>query len=521
VLGGAGFFLIAGTFRNGRTDLITHTIRREKLELTIVERGALESAKNAEITCTVKSGTKGSSFSTTIKSIIDDGSHVKAGDLLVELDDSGLLDQEKAQVIAVDQARLAKVQAEENLKIVLKQNESDIKTAEVAVQLARIDLVKYQDADYKQALSDIEGRLEQLRDRAAWSERMVKKGYLGKSQAEADRLALVKVQEERRVLDYTKDRTETDLKSKLMEAERALERVKAQADAKEKQARAEAQTKAKILKQEEERLEDIRKEIKKCRIVAPQDGMVVYFVNEYSRYGASSRSSVIAQGEPVSEGQKLMRIPDLRTMQVNVKVHEALVSRVRVGQPALVRVDAFPTRVLRGQVRQVATVASQADWYSSDVKVYQTLVAIDDTLEGIKPGMSAEVTIEVAKALDDVVTIPVQAIIGGTDLGKHRKCLVMTSQRLEERNITIGMSNERMAEVKEGLAEGETVVLNPRAIIGDKLKTRLPAAERSRPAADEAPPGPPPAERPPAEKASKPGKSKGEAKKGPASGPAQ
>ena len=56
--------------------------------------------------------------------------------------------------------------------------------------------------------------------------------------------------------------------------------------------------------------------------------MVVYYVSEQSRYGSGSQQSIIAQGEPVKEGQKLMRIPDLRRMLVNTKVHEAMVSRV-------------------------------------------------------------------------------------------------------------------------------------------------------------------------------------------------
>ena len=63
------------------------------------------------------------------------------------------------------------------------------------------------------------------------------------------------------------------------------------------------------------------------------------------------------------------------------------------GQPALVRVDAFPARVLKAHVKSVATVASQQDWLSADVKVYQTMISIDESLDGLKPGMSAEVTI--------------------------------------------------------------------------------------------------------------------------------
>src|SRR5262249_8689592 len=161
------------------------------------------------------------------------------------------------------------------------------------------------------------------------------------------------------------------------------------------------------------------------------------------------------QGEPVREGQKLMQIPDLRSMQVNTKVHEALVSRVHSAQPALVRVDSFPDRILSGQVAIVATVSSQQDFMSADVKVYTTKVVIEGSQEGLKPGMSAEVTITVGDALEHVLTVPVQGIVGGAELGKYRKCFVLTPQGPEERNVVIGQSNEKMAEVKEGLKEGD------------------------------------------------------------------
>src|SRR5439155_21214858 len=69
--------------------------------------------------------------------------------------------------------------------------------------------------------------------------------------------------------------------------------------------------------------------IRKCLIYAPQDGIVVYYVPEQSRMGMGNKQSVIAQGETVSEGQKLMQIPDLSKMIVNTKIHEAMVARVR------------------------------------------------------------------------------------------------------------------------------------------------------------------------------------------------
>src|SRR5262249_44765139 len=170
--------------------------------------------------------------------------------------------------------------------------------------------------------------------------------------------------------------------------------------------------------------------------------------------------------------QKLMQIPDLKHMFVNSKVHEALVSKIHKGHQASIRVDAMASRRLRGHVESVANTPSQQDFFASDVKVYATKVYIDEEVEGLKPGMTAEVKITVADALEHVLKLPIQAIVGGTEMGAKRKCFVITPQGPEEREITVGMSNDTEAEITSGLTAGEQVVINPKVLVGDKLKTR-------------------------------------------------
>jgi multidrug efflux pump subunit AcrA (membrane-fusion protein) len=514
--------------------------------LTVVERGALESADNREVTCRVRAGSKATALN--IKWVIDDGAQVKAGDTLMEIDDSPLEDALKAEKILLDQAKAAWVAAEENYKITVSQNESDIKTMEVNLQLARIDLKNFLEGAYpadlkaKQgAIKIAESNLEQQRDRAAWAQRMVKKGYQTVSQAQAEQaklesceLDLSKAREDLRVLTDpvfgTKRLTETNKTNVVAEAERALARTKLQAIAKEVQSDSDRQAKKAVYLQEQDKYDDIEDQIRKCTIISPQDGMVVYYVSEQSRYGSGSSQSIIAQGEPVKEGQKLMRIPDLKHMLVNTKIHEAMVRRIKGeawrstgfsdalrasycinpdsisrmmnlyampeirerfrtnelekiadGMRATIRVDAFPERPLPGHVKTVGTVASQQDWMSADVKVYQTMIAIDEVVEGLKPGMSAEVTIHVESAGEHVLTVPIQSIVGGAELGRTRKVYVMTPDGPREREITIGLTNETVAEVRDGLSDGDEVVLNPKVLLGDKAKTRQPNEAASGP----------------------------------------
>jgi HlyD family secretion protein len=530
--GVAYWFTLAPTPQ--RTDLLFHKVRYEPMNLTVVERGTLESADNREVVCRVKAGTKTTALN--IKWVIDDGAQVKTGERLMEIDDSALQDQLKVQKIVLDQARAAWIAAEENFKVVRSQNEGAIANAEIAVILADLDLKKYLEGDYEREKKSILGLLELAksnleiqRERVAWAERASTRDYLSDGQYKAEQAKLasarneLKNQEEQlRVLDeYTKVRMVTQYENAKIDTKRALERAKNEARAKEITAESDRQAKKSVYEQEEEKYLDIEDQIRKCIITSPQDGMVVYFISDQSRWGSGSQQAIVAQGEPVKEGQKLMRIPDLKRMLVNTKVHEAMISRIKgdvwkptgfsdvlraslMMQPdglsrlvnlnamaeirdrfrehelekvsdglrATVRVEAFPDRLLQGHVKSVATVAAQQDWMSADIKNYQTMVSIDESLEGLKPGMSAEVTIHIESTEDHVLTVPIQAVFGGVELGRQRKLFVNTPEGPRERDVTIGLANEKIVEIKDGLKEGETVILNPKAILGDKVKTR-------------------------------------------------
>ncbi|MFN6051620.1 MAG: hypothetical protein ACK47R_12380, partial [Planctomycetia bacterium] len=87
------------------------------------------------------------------------------------------------------------------------------------------------------------------------------------------------------------------------------------------------------------------------------------------------------------------------------------------GLPVLVRIDAFPDKVLQGHVKHIDEVAAQSDWLTSDIKVYRTLVSIDESLPGLKPGMSASVTIFTDTKVDDALAVPVQAVLGSSQTG--------------------------------------------------------------------------------------------------------
>lgn len=568
ILGGIGAFTFAFRTTADRPDILLHKVQRENLLVTVTEKGTLESADNRDVVCRVRSGGKG--YASTINWVVDDGTYVKKGQLLMVLDDSEFQEKYRDQKIKVDTALAEKLNAEQEYFIQLKQNEIDIAMAETKVAIAEIALEEYlglkvddrltpwaaivgsvgllrESGTFRQQYDDLTGQIrlaesevEQNRERTAWAERMVKMRYMSPAQAQAERSRLESsierlrsIQTQRQNLqDFTRRVELTTRRGALEDAQKVLEQVRKKAESSEIQADVLRRAKASVYMQEVDKLKEIEDQIRACKIYAPQDGMVVYFKNESSsRYSSSSNTGVIEQGAQVKEGQKLLRIPDLKHMQVNTKIHEALVGRIRgdvrkstgfydsvrlgllmnpnpltrlvslqddqlehirnryrhresylasPGQRATVRVDAVPDRVYPGHVRSVAQMATY-EYFSTDVKMYSTLVLIDEEVDGLKPDSTAEVTIYVDDIRQDVLTIPLQSVIGGSELGERRKVFVKTKEGYEQREVKLGLSNDRMVEVVDGLWEGEEVVINPKLLLGDKAKTFDLEGVRTRP----------------------------------------
>jgi multidrug efflux pump subunit AcrA (membrane-fusion protein) len=323
------------------------------------------------------------------------------------------------------------------------------------------------------------------------------------------------IKEEERVLEkFEKEWQLVDLQNKYDQAGALLNVARISKKGKIAEAEAKLRAAEQNFGVEKLKLEDLEDDIRNCEMRAPNDGLVVYFMDERSRFGGggSSQSSIVAQGEPVRERQRLMRIPDLSKMQVRVKIHEAVAPKligdrmrstgfrerlggifavgfpsleslttvlavpqirealmeahgfaeeevVEPGMPAQIKI-ASVERPVHGHVKLISSVASTSDWSSADVRVYPALVTIDEPIENLKPGMSAEVTILINQ-LADVLQLPVNAVL---EAGGERFCYVKTAVgAIEKRKIITGLNNNKFVEVQSGseLQEGELVVMNP------------------------------------------------------------
>ena len=471
-------------------DLVYFTVQRSDLPIIVTERGNLESQLNVEVLCEVDEIPRAGISGTPIVWIIPNGTSVEAGELLVELDSAPHQERLDQQILETDRARANQIQAQAKHENQITQNETTQADAELDVRLAELEVEMFTDEESGTRKLEIEA-IERLIDdvnneiRAAQAnlqlkenekrgiETLFKLGYAGKS--ELDRIRLDFLQAEGqfaakvnrlktqmssldKLQDYELDMESLRLHGKLETTRRNLEQVKRNNQALVAQSQALLDAANQGLAKEEERLARYQEQLEKCRIYAPKAGMVAYAVSS-SRYSREE----IREGVAVRQRQRLLSLPNLTQMQVRTAVHESVLDQIKPGLRTTVRLDAFADRIYQGSVKSVAVLPDPGGYFSSDTKVYETLVTIDQEVQQLKPGMTAVVEIHVDR-LVNVISIPVQAVV---QVQKQTWCYVDQQGTPVRRPLKMGRSNDKFVEILEGLAAGDRVVLNPMAIFDE------------------------------------------------------
>ncbi len=373
------------------------------LQITVLERGSLESQANLDIVCEVEDVRRDSINGTIIQWMIPNGSSVKEGDLMIELDSTPMQEALDDQILLAENALSEKIQAEANYKNQITQNATAQADAELLIKLAELEKQMYMDEENgthklaieesKRAIDDANNQIlaaqatmELRGEDQRGVQALFKLGYANRNEvrrtaltyllAEGEYAAkLNRLQAELATLkkkeNYERRMEELRLQGKVQTAKRGLEQVLRNNEAKLSQMEAILRAKEEAHKKEQERLDKYKMELTKCKITAPQAGMVAY---------ATSRTAEVREGLPVIFQQKLLSIPNLEAMQVKTSVHESVLDQIRAGQRVNVRVDAFPDRLYHGSIKSVAVLPDQNSWLGSDTKVYETIVTIDERL---------------------------------------------------------------------------------------------------------------------------------------------
>jgi HlyD family secretion protein len=457
-------------------------VRRGPLRISVLERGNLKAADSVSL----KSEIEGQ---TTILRLIPEGTHVKEGDFLVELDAAPLIERQIQQDISVRNARAAFVKSQQNYKIQQSQNDSDIAKADQELTFAADDLRKFLDtkqfesAKAQEAITLAEETHARDKNKLEWSVKLSENGFLTATELEADRLAanragilLEQARREMNLLEgFELPRQEAELNAALAESKREADRVRLQASARIVDYEADMLTNEAKVKLEEEKLERLNNQIAKSKIHAPRAGMVVY---GQDMFGMRGNREPISEGTQVHERQEIITIPSAGGMIAQASLHESVLKQVSVGQQCVVKVDSLPGREFSGRVAFVALLPDQGSWWANpNLRLYRTDIQISEAIEGMRPGMSCAVEILVEE-IPDAVYVPVQSVFRS---GAQTLCYVAEPTGPVRRDVQIGRYNDKWVQILSGVSEGEEVLLSlPPGV------TLEPPAEAARP---EAPPG--------------------------------
>ena len=179
-----------------------------------------------------------------------------------------------------------------------------------------------------------------------------------------------------------------------------------------------------------------KEELNKAIIIAPFDGVVT--------------DIDMKTGERISAAAQVISMVDPTNIEMNGAIDEIDVSRVELGQEAIITLDALPGKDVKGKV----TFMSRAGTVQSGVVSYKTIISMENPDEELRDGMSstAEIIIE---RYDNVLLISNRAIRGTWDKPSVE---VVVDGQVEQREISLGSSDGIKSEVLSGLEEGEIVV---------------------------------------------------------------
>ena len=364
---------------------------------------------------------------------VEEGTVVKKGDVVARLysdEYAALLRRAEADFIAV-QAAEGRVRAESKvaaddlarLRAVEKAAEADVVAQEAAFTLAEIDFHR--------------------------AEKLLEEGVGSISSRDTTRSA---VDSARARLDWTRAQLEA-AKQATIQGESHVEA----AHAMEKEALARLDVTA------AER-DHAKATLEKTEVRAPFDGIVVLkdaevgeVVSPNVQGGSSARGSVAT-------------MVDFDSLEVQAEVPETSLAAVEIGRPATIYLDAFPDKAYPGSVDRIWPTANRTK------ATVEVRVAFQERDERLRPEMGVRVVFGAQKdgdqpvSVEPVVLIPLAAVV--KDAGKVG-VFVLERDVARFREIALGPERAGRTVVESGLAEGDTIVIDPPTSLADGDRVRV------------------------------------------------
>lgn len=245
-------------------------------------------------------------------------------------------------------------------------------------------------------------------------------------------------------------------------------------------AKVELQSSEEALRRADAILSEAREQLSKTDVRAPITGTIVDLPIKVGETAIASTNAFA--------GASLMKIADTSAIQAELKVDEADIARVAVGQAVDVYATAFPDTALKGKVQRIAL----APTLENQARTYEVIVLMQPPEDlALRSGMSARADIFLGDGAEKLA-VPVEAI--GTEENEDKKTerFVWVDRDGQARRVVVqvGQSDDRWEEITDGLKAGDRVITGPakqlRGLVdGDRVSAR-PADAKDKPRADDA-----------------------------------
>jgi HlyD family secretion protein len=454
------------------------TVLRGNLHVSIVETGTLQALKSTRIHSLLDREAK-------IVFIVDEGERVARGDVLVRFDATNLDREIDAEKQALQASQAEYEAARVDLEIQRTDGTNEIARAELTLDEAEKTLEKYEKGELplkkkenQVNLEEAQANLQRAREKLARMPGLLKEGFVTPDRVEQEKIDVKKAEvawesarSEKHLFEkYTQPLELEKKNAAIVQARAKLEAARKRVAARLRQKEADLSSMKATLDNRQAKLTDLQAQRKETSISAPTDGLVIY--GERDRWGGGSEIKV---GSQVWRHTTIINLPDLSRMQVNLKVHEMDVDRIRKDMEVDVAVEAAGTLSYPGRITYIAELASEGGWRSDpEVRQFNVEVTLNGKDLSLKPGTTAKVEI-VLDHLKDVLYVPVAAIRG---VGKRTFCYAEQSQALVPVTVEIGLSNDKFVEIRSGLSQGDRVLISTpsRALLAAEEKERNDAA---------------------------------------------
>jgi multidrug efflux pump subunit AcrA (membrane-fusion protein) len=434
----------------------THTAVRGNLTVTIEGDATLESVDAFEVRVRPKAYVA----EWAVASSVENGQVVKKGDVVLEIESSGI---KRELVAAESELMLAKAnarKAEEDARLGEMADRLAMAESERSLENAKVALKWFEEKDgpnmLKQAEIQLKGvmdNIEDQEDELAQLKKMYKSEELTSATADiVIKRAVRQLERSKQMSTITQDHVAKTKEVSMPQGKEAAEMAVKKADVALAQlkvaqaqgavARSAAVTGAQVaLGRAEQKVADLRADLEQMSVKSPVDG-VVYWGGLAGGQWQNNAAKALKRGEKVAPQLVIMTIAPAGKMKAVIAVPEAKVASVAVGQAAQVSPKLLSEKKYDGKVTAISRTAG-ARAGASGFDVTLDLPEVDERLA---PGMTAAVRIAAGEARD-VVLLPVSAVKDGkvkTDAG--------------ERAVKVGRTDGKMVEIVEGVKEGEKVV---------------------------------------------------------------